>query len=171
MHTVFGTAYIGLKMTKHKTAFNNLSLNGNSEGVKCIVDFKSPRRYDEPSASALHRWSNSIYNPTIKNVVVERVTLWKTRLGDVLLCLRYCCCRGRIYRLRQQQVCRGRIDGLLSIPVPQRNNFCQLWVGKLKVFFTSLSEILLPLLLYCIGCCRSCPHSEICIAEIVQQIS
>ena len=66
---------LGLKITKHKAAFNNLSLNGNSEGVKCIVDFKSPRRYDEPSASALHRWSNSIYNPTIKNVVVERVTL------------------------------------------------------------------------------------------------
>ena len=40
---------IGLKITKHKAAFNNLSLNGNSEGVKCIVDFKSPRRYDEPS--------------------------------------------------------------------------------------------------------------------------
>ena len=62
---------LGLKITKHKAAFNNLSLNGNSEGVKCIVDFKSPRRYDESSASALHRWSNSIYNTTIKNVVVE----------------------------------------------------------------------------------------------------
>ena len=98
------------KTTKHKAVFINLSLNGNCEGVKCIVDFKSPWRYDESSASALRRWSNSIDNSTIENVIV---ILEKTRLGDVLRCLRYFCRRGRIYWLRQQQVRRSRIDGLL----------------------------------------------------------